>query len=82
MNLLQRQKLGVLEQASSVENNIELVLGKDYKLVNIKKISKLLHKLEPLSQSLKALQKGSGSRAEECHVVHVLSNFLKTIKIL
>ena len=45
--------------------------------LNNKKISKLLYKLEPLSQSLKALQKGSGSRAEECHMVHMLKQFFK-----
>ena len=65
------------EVGSSVENNIESRLGKNYKLVNNKKINKLLHKLEPLSQSLKPLEKGLGITVQESHVVDMLKHFFK-----
>ena len=65
------------ELASSVQNNIESFLGKNYKLVSSKKITKLLDKLEPLSQSLKPLEKGSGTMVQECHVVDMLKQFFK-----
>ena len=42
------------ELGSGVENNIESLLGKNYKLVNNKKINKLLHKLEPLFTIIEA----------------------------
>ena len=73
--LFQRPKVGVSELASSVQNNVESLLGKNYK-VN-KKIKKLLDKLEPLSQSLKPLEKGSRTMVQEFHVVDMLKQFFK-----
>ena len=70
-------KVGMSELASSVKNNIESLLGKNYKLVNNKKIKKLLDKLEPLSQSLKPLEKGSRTTVQESHVVDMLKHFFK-----
>ena len=75
--LFQRPKVGVSELASSVQNNIESLLGKNYKLLNDKKIKKLLDKLEPLSRSLKPLEKGSGTTVQESHVVDMLKQFFK-----
>ena len=75
--LFQRPKVGVSELASSVQNNVESLLGKNHKLVNNKKIKKLLDKLEPLSQSLKPLEKGSRTMVQEFHVVDMLKQFFK-----
>ena len=75
--MVKHATVGVSELASSVQNNIESLVGKNYKLVTNKKIKKLLDKLEPLSQSLKPLEKGSGTTVQESNVVDMLKHFFK-----
>ena len=55
----------VSELAGSVDENLRSLLGKNYKLINEKKLKHFIESIQPLLESLKPLEKGSGIKIEE-----------------
>jgi hypothetical protein len=56
----QKSNVGVSELAGSVEENLGSLLDKNYKLINEKKLKHFIQSIQPLLESLKPLEKGSG----------------------
>ena len=77
----QKSKVAVSELAGSVEENLRSLLDKNYKLINEKKLKHFIESIQPLSESLKPLEKGSGIKIEEKHIVLLLKYFLKMTMI-
>jgi hypothetical protein len=73
----QKSKVAVSELAGSVEENLRSLLDKNYKLINGKKLKHFIASIQPLLESLKPLEKGSGIKIEEKHIVQVLKEFFK-----
>ena len=73
----QRSKVVVSELAGSVEENLRSLLDKNYRLINEKKLKHFIESIQPLLESLKPLEKGSGIKIEEKHIVHMLNDFFK-----
>ena len=65
------------ELAGSVEENLRYLLDKNYKLINEKKLKHFIESIQPLLESLKPLEKGSGIKIEEKHIVQMLKYFFK-----
>jgi predicted regulator of amino acid metabolism with ACT domain len=63
--LFQKSKVAVSELAGSVEENMRSLLDKIYKLINEKKLKHFIESIQPLSESLKPLEKGPGIKNEE-----------------
>jgi hypothetical protein len=68
----QKFKVAVSELAGSVEENWRSLLDNNYKLINEKKLKHFIESIQPLLESLKPLEKGSGIKIEEKHIVQVL----------
>ena len=73
----QKSNVAVSELAGSVEENLRYLLDKNYKLINEKKFKHFIESIQPLLESLKPLEKGSGIKIEEKHTVQMLKYFLK-----
>jgi hypothetical protein len=73
----QKSKVAVSEFAGSVEENLRYLLDKNYKLINEKKLKHFIESIQPLLESLKPLEKGSGIKIEEKHIVQMLKYFFK-----
>ena len=69
------------ELAGSVEENLRYLLDKNYKLINEKKLKHFIESIQPLLESLKPLEKGSGIKIEEKHIVQMLKYFFKMTMI-
>jgi hypothetical protein len=77
----QKSKVAVSELAGSVEENLRSLPDKNYKLINEKKLKHFIETIQPLLESLKPLEKGSGIKIEEKHIVQMLNYFLKMTMI-
>ena len=77
----QKSKVAVSELAGSVEENLRSLLDNNYKLINEKKLKHFIESIQPLSESLNTLEKGSGIKIEEKHIVLLLKYFLKMTMI-
>ena len=77
----QKSEVAVSELACSVEENLRSLLDKNYKLINEKKLKHFIESIQPLLESLKQLEKGSGIKIEERHIVQMLKYFLKMTMI-
>jgi hypothetical protein len=77
----QKSKVAVSELAGSVEENLRYLLDKNGKLINEKKLKHFIESIQPLLESLKPLEKGSGIKIEERHIVQMLKYFLKMTMI-
>ena len=73
----QKSNVAVSELAGSVEENLRSLLDKNYKLINEKKLKHFIVFIQPLLESLKPLEKGSGIKIEEKHIVQMLNYFLE-----
>jgi hypothetical protein len=80
-SFFQKSKVAVSELAGSVEENLRSLLDKNYKLINEKKLKHFIESIQPLLESLKPLEKGSGIKIEEKHIVLLLKYFLKVTMI-
>ena len=77
----QKSKVAVSELAGSVEENLRSLPDKNYKLFNEKKLKHFIESIQPLLELLKPLEKGSGIKIEEKHIVQILNYFLKMTMI-
>jgi hypothetical protein len=73
----QKFKVAVSELACSVEENWRSLLDKNYKLINEKKVKHFIESIQPLLESLKPLEKGSGIKIEEKHIMQMPKYFFK-----
>jgi hypothetical protein len=80
-SFFQRPRVAVSELAGSVEEILRSLLDKNYKLINEKKLKHFIESIQPLLESLKPLEKGSGIKIEEKHTVQMLRYFLKMTMI-
>ena len=80
-SFFQKSKVAVSELAGSTEENLRSLLDKNYKLINEKKLKHFIESIQPLLESLKPLEKGSGTKIEEKHIVQMLNYFLKMTMI-
>jgi hypothetical protein len=64
-----------------IEENWRSLLDKNYKLINEKKLKHFIESIQPLLESLKPLEKGSGIKIEEKHIVQMIKYFLKMTMI-
>ena len=71
----QKSKVAVSELTGSVEENWRSLLDKNYKFVNEKKLKHFIEPIMALLESLKPLEKGSGIKIEEKHIVQMLKYF-------
>ena len=76
-SFFQKSNVAVSELAGSVEENLRSLLDKNFKLINEKKFKHFIEFIQPLLESLKPLEKGSGIKIEEKHIVQMLKYFLK-----
>ena len=80
-SFFQKSKVAVSELAGSVEENLRSLLDKNYKYINEKKVKHFIESIMALLEWLKPLEKGSGIKIEEKHIVQMLKYFLKMTMI-
>jgi hypothetical protein len=77
----QKSKVAVSELSGSVEENWGSLHDKNYKLINEKKLKHFIESIQPLLETLKPLEKVSGIKIEEKHIVQMIKYFLKMTMI-
>jgi hypothetical protein len=75
--LLEQPKVGISEQAASIEPNLNALLDNSYTMVDKEKIQALKDQMQPLIRALNPLEKSSGTEIESKHVVNMLKQFFK-----